>query len=125
MKNILLSRPIAVLLLLLWAQLPLSGQNNPCKAIVPGGGETAGTFFFNYGSGTNVRNLKYKQSFAIGMPLVGPHSSAAYFGSMGFWSRFVAPPGAPTVVATQGDLLDRIQVSWNLDPLSPAPEGPG
>lgn len=122
MKNILLSRPIAVLLLLLWAQLPLSGQNNPCKAIVPGGGETAGTFFFNYGSGTNVRNLKYKQSFAIGMPLVGPHSSAAYFGSMGFWSRFVAPPGAPTVVATQGDLLDRIQVSWNLDPLSPAPE---
>jgi len=26
------------------------------------------------------------------------------------------------VTATQGDLLDRIQVSWNLDPLSPAPE---
>jgi len=122
MKNILLSRHFAVLFFLLCAHLPLSAQNNPCKALVPGGGETAGTFFFNYGGGTNVRNLKYKQSFAIGMPLVGPSSSAAYFGSFGFWSRFVAPPGAPTVVATQGDLLDRIQVSWNLDPLSSAPE---
>lgn len=113
--------PGALCFLLLW-QTGLFSQNNPCKAIVPGGGETAGTFFFNYGSGTNIRNLKYKQNIAFGMPLVGPHSSATYFGSMGFWSRFVAPPGAPTVVATQGDLLDRIQVSWNLDPLSPAPE---
>jgi len=122
MKNIPLSRHLAVLLFLLGVQLSPFAQNNPCKALVPGGGETAGTFYFNYGAGTNVRNLKYTQSFAIGMPLVGPSSSAVYFGSYGFWSRFVAAPGAPTVVATQGDLLDRIQVSWNLDPLSPGPE---
>jgi len=123
MKNILLSRFSAALLLSIFWFLPrVQAQNNPCKAIVPGGGETAGTFFFNYGSGTKVRNLKYQQSFAIGAPLVGPHSSGSYFGSMGFWTRFIAAPGAPVVTATQGDLLDRIQVSWNLDPLSPAPE---
>jgi len=123
MKNILTSRLLAALFLsILWGLPILQGQNNPCKTLVPGGGETAGTFFFNYGSATNVRNLKYQSSLAFGMPLVGAHSSGTYFGSMGFWTRFIAPPGAPTVVATQGDLLDRIQVSWNLDGLSSAPE---
>jgi len=43
--------------------------------------------------------------------------SADYSMFYGFWSRFVAPPLAPEVTASQGELQDRIQVGWEPDPL--------
>lgn len=121
MKNIYISRLLAALCLLLWAQFRSSAQNTPCASTVPGGGDNAGSFFFNYGAASS-RTLQFRTNWAIGPSLVGPQSSESYFGFFGYWSRFIAPPGAPTVTATQGDLLDRIQVSWNLDVLSTPPD---
>lgn len=123
MKNILFSRCFAALLFYIFGFLPyLQSQSTPCQINTPQSGDVAGSFFFNYGAATGSRSLQHRTNWAIGPSFVGPHSSEAYFGFMGFWSRFIAPPGAPTVTATQGDLLDRIQVSWNLDVLSTPPE---
>ena len=36
----------------------------------------------------------------------------------GFWARFLLPPQAPVVRATQGEFNDRVLVVWNEDPLS-------
>ncbi|MEL7163546.1 MAG: LamG domain-containing protein, partial [Bacteroidota bacterium] len=36
----------------------------------------------------------------------------------GFWARFLLPPQAPTLNATQGDFPDRVLLRWTEDPLS-------
>jgi hypothetical protein len=40
---------------------------------------------------------------------------------LGLFGQILIPPFAPIVTATQGDLLDRIQISWVLNPLGPNP----
>ncbi len=79
-----------------------------------------GKVFFNYGSFTNARNTVNRSSSTIGQPCVGMTIGDDKNVGFGFWMRFLLSPSAPTVVATQGELPDRIQIEWSADPLSPA-----
>lgn len=99
-------------------------QNPACNASMAGDQETTGTIFFNFGSVTNAVNNKNRHNSSVGELMVGTTSNQATFANLGFWSRFLLPPAAPVVTATQGELLDRIQLTWAIDPLSPtATEG--
>ena len=79
-----------------------------------------GKAFFNYGSVSNSFNTKNRVNLTLGQPVVGTYFGQLNKGTYGFWSRFLLPPAAPVVIASEGDLEDRVQVDWNPDPLSPA-----
>ena len=79
-----------------------------------------GELFFNYGSVSNAISLKNNASFTVGQPFVGSSVSETNFSLSGFWSRFLLPPAPPVVIASEGDLEDRIQINWIPDPLSPS-----
>lgn len=85
-----------------------------------------GEVFLNYGSAVGAvskESFPTRSDYSIGQPLVGA-AFGANRGEFGFFSRLLLPPQAPLVEATQGDLVDRVQLSWELDPLSPvATEG--
>ncbi len=80
-----------------------------------------GTAYFNYGSITKSRSQKYRSAAAVGQTFVGFTENAKYNSNLGFYSRYLLPPFALQVTATQGDLLDRIQLSWTVDGLGPSP----
>lgn len=108
-----------------WSILSLHAQTQDCTT----GGlmdpeEITGSVFFNYGGATVVVSSKNTGSISLGEPIVGevwnfPENTAAY----GFYTRFLLPPVPPVVEATQGDLLDRIQVSWQINSLGSYPSG--
>ncbi|MEO0006777.1 MAG: hypothetical protein RJA20_973, partial [Bacteroidota bacterium] len=64
-------------------------------------------------------NTKKRSNFTIGQPLVGVSFGPQKNTALGFWSRFLLAPSAPSVRGTEGDLPDRIQIVWKPDPLSP------
>ncbi len=101
---------------------PLSGQID-CKPDRDTAVITQGEVLFYYGSTTNAFNFTRRSDISLGQPLVGQSLSQRNIIDFGFWSRFLLPPSSPTVSATQGEILDRIRVSWSIDPLSPAPDG--
>lgn len=109
-------------LLCLLLTLPLSAQID-CKPERDATVITQGDVLFDYGSTTNAFNFTRRSDITIGQPVVGQSLSRTNIMEFGFWTRFFLPPIAPTVTATQGDLLDRIRVSWTVDPLSPSPDG--
>ena len=78
------------------------------------------TAFFNYGNVSNAYTNKTRTYMTVGQPLIGTYFAQQTKGSFGFWSTFLMPPAAPTVIASEGDLEDRVQVNWSPDPLSPA-----
>jgi len=122
MKNI---RSI-FLLLALWcgtAAQAQAQQDPSCASGVVGAETYTGGIFFNYGSVSGAFNNKNRHSSSVGEPLIGTIYNQNYLSGAGFWTRFIAPPSAPSVVATQGDLLDRIQLRWAPDPLSPSFDG--
>ncbi|MEO6759326.1 MAG: LamG domain-containing protein, partial [Saprospiraceae bacterium] len=82
---------------------------------------TQGDIFFNYGGATDAYSIKNRSSYSIGQAVVGFGVSQSNNSQMGYWSRFLIPPLAPIVTATQGDLLDRIQISWAVQPLGAQP----
>ncbi len=82
---------------------------------------TKGEVFFNYGSATDAFSIRNRSSYSIGEPVVGSGVSQSNISQMGFWSRFLITPLAPLVTATQGELLDRIQLSWAVNPLGAPP----
>ena len=121
MKKIL---QIAVLLSACWFGAPdADAQVNCSDGAVVSGNTYTGQLFFNYGSITNAFSNKNRTTLSVGEPLTGVFAGQQYNGMLGFFSRFLLPPLAPLVSASQGELLDRIQVTWTLDPLSPAPTG--
>ncbi|MBK7936621.1 MAG: T9SS type A sorting domain-containing protein [Lewinellaceae bacterium] len=121
MKNI---RSIFFLLTLWCASgSQLLAQDANCAGGATGTETYTGGIFFNYGSVTGAFNNKNRHNSSVGEPLVGTFYNQYYSAGAGFWMRFVAPPTAPSVVATQGDLLDRIQLRWAVDPLSPSFDG--
>jgi len=78
---------------------------------------TKGDVFFNYGSATDAYSVRNRMSFSLGEPGIGGGISKEYNSQIGFWARFLIPPLAPSVIASQGELLDRIQISWTGNPL--------
>ena len=77
--------------------------------------------YFNYGATTNAFTFTNRTSLTIGQPLVGRNVNQSFNVQTGFWSRFLLPPQAPIVEASQGVFPDRIKVSWDFDPLSSDP----
>ena len=80
-----------------------------------------GSAFFNFGSTPRSTNQKYRSAFAVGQTFVGYMDGLMNNSTLGFYSRFLLAPFALKVTATQGDLLDRIQLSWEIDALGPTP----
>jgi hypothetical protein len=107
---------LALLLLGCIATVPVSAQQDPmCTNIDQP--ITQGNVFLNYGSATDAYSIRNRSYFSLGQPAIGPAVSQANVLQFGFWARFLVPPLSPIVTATQGDLLDRIQLSWELNPL--------
>ncbi|MFN5236832.1 MAG: LamG-like jellyroll fold domain-containing protein, partial [Bacteroidota bacterium] len=79
-----------------------------------------GRTFFNFGSVTRALNTKVRINSTVGQPVVGGFYGPGIQGTHGFWSSFLLPPAAPIVMASEGDLEDRVQIDWTPDPLSPA-----
>jgi hypothetical protein len=78
-----------------------------------------GEVLFNYGSLTGAFSALNRGNFTLGQPVAGTSLEQRYTGGFGFWSRFLLPPFAPAVNASEGDLPDRINVTWAPDPFSP------
>ncbi len=77
-----------------------------------------GDIFINYGSVTDAYSVRSRSSISVGEPAISNGVlSPKNAGQFGYWSRFYVPPIGPIVTATQGELLDRIQVSWQPNPL--------
>ncbi len=112
--------------LLLWAMLltmnsqTARAQSSPNCETFSDNDYLQSTFFFNYGNVSNAFNAKMRTYMTVGQPLIGGYYNQQVKGSFGFWSTFLMPPAAPTVIASEGDLEDRIQINWAPDPLSPA-----
>lgn len=82
---------------------------------------TQGDIFFNFGSVTDAYSVRNRTSYSLGQPVVGNGVSQSHNIVSGFWSRFIIPPLPPIVYASQGELLDRIQLSWEVNPLGAQP----
>jgi hypothetical protein len=74
---------------------------------------------FNYGGVTNAFSFLNKTSYSLGESVVGGSVSSSYFSYTGFWSRYLIPPFAPAAKASQGDFLDRIQITWTENQTGP------
>jgi hypothetical protein len=78
-----------------------------------------GEVLFNYGGTTNAFSFTNRSSHTIGQPVVGSSIGREFISETGFWARFLLPPQPPVVNASQGNFPDRVQIGWNIDPLSP------
>jgi hypothetical protein len=121
MKHLHYTRLLVFSLLILGSQANSFGQSDP--ACNPAGTSSIrpGQVFFNYGSGIDVRNSSRRTDMVVGQMLVGPVTTPENDMAFGSFGQILIPPFAPIVTATQGDLLDRIQISWVLNPLGPNP----
>ena len=111
-----------VIILLLWGITSSSISQSNCNQTTTTDSFTyEGTAYFNYGSIARSKSQKYRSSASVGQTFVGYTEGASYNTNVGFFSRYLLPPFALQVIATQGDLLDRIQLSWTVDGLGPSP----
>ncbi len=78
---------------------------------------TQGEVFFNFGNATDAYSVNRRSSYSLGQTAVGIATSPTNSSTNGFWARFLVPPLAPIVTASQGELLDRIQLSWDINAL--------
>ena len=109
-----------LMLMSLLLSKPLTAQNCGPEVVLDSNGFT-GRAFFNYGSQSKDRSQTYRTSLAVGQTFVGYMEDLNNTSTLGFYSRFLLPPFALKVNATQGDLLDRIQITWEIDALGPSP----
>ncbi len=107
--------------LFLTSTVILAQQATSC--LPPAAEDYQGTVYLNYGFANNAFSTQYRVSGTVGQPLVETALSTTNISISGFWSQFLVPPLPPTVTASQGDYLDRIQVSWTPNPLGAAPTG--
>ena len=117
----LLRYTFSILILLLGLYNHSYSQNNCNPNIVQDSSSYEGTAFFNYGTIAKSKSQKYQTAVAIGQNFVGYTDNTSYNTYLGFYGRYLLPPFALKVNATQGDLLDRIQLSWTVDGLGPSP----
>lgn len=100
----------------------LSAQN-PTPCTPPVLLKYQGEGFFSYGSSINTFSSTNRGSHTVGQIVQGDNFSSDYSMLNGFWSRFLAPPLAPFVTASQGEVQDRIQIIWEPDPLGAPASG--
>ncbi|RLD22507.1 MAG: hypothetical protein DRI69_01040, partial [Bacteroidetes bacterium] len=114
---------ILTIYFLLSAGYTLSAQITDCNLGEINGDTTyTGTILANYGSVSNALNSNYRMTGAVGEVFIGSYFSQEYQGTAGFYGKFHLPPSEPLVGASEGDLVDRIQIDWEIDALSPSPE---
>jgi Concanavalin A-like lectin/glucanases superfamily/Secretion system C-terminal sorting domain len=111
-----------ILLLLLGLHTHIYSQSNNCNSVsAPDSSSYEGTAFFNYGTIAKSKSQKYQTAVAIGQNFVGFTENNSNSTYLGFYGRYLLPPFPLKVNATQGDLLDRIQITWTVDGLGPSP----
>ena len=104
--------------------LPLFAQEISCgPLVVADSSSVTGTIYFNNGSQARSKNANYRTSVSVGQTAVGYMETAQNNTTLGFFSRFQLAPLKLNVIATQGELLDRIQLTWSIDALGPSPSG--
>jgi hypothetical protein len=122
MKNTTLSRLIAALMLLLFASTTADAQNQPsdpeCDFLITGD-IIPRSAFITYGSGLKMKSQNRRTKLTIGQTVVGSAFGPQNNSTFGYWAGFLVAPFPPFVKATQGELLDRIQISWAANPLGP------
>lgn len=111
---------IFLLFIICSGYIRVSAQNDVCNPTteVDNGGYK-GVAFFNYASTSKAKNQRYQSAFALGQVFTGYIDNSFYNSTVGFYGRYLLPPFGLQVSATQGDLLDRIQLSWEIDALGP------
>ncbi len=119
MKNSLFSFLFVAFCFLLPLRHLFAQQSQHCTALNTDD-RYIGRTFFNNGSASNKVNTKISLSATIGQTVTGNFFGSGVRGGYGFWAGFTLPPKPPVVVASQGDLEDRVQISWTPDPLSPS-----
>lgn len=87
------------------------------------GGIVPRSAFITYGSGVKMKSQTRRTKLTIGQTVVGSAFSPTNEMNFGYWSGFLVAPFPPFVRATQGELLDRIQISWAPNPLGPLAVG--
>ncbi len=124
MKHIFFSRLFAVLMCLsfglegIWAQQPSQPWDPGCfSAAVQD--TMVRSAFINYGNGVRMKNTSRRMKLTVGQLVVGSALGDDYNMEFGYWSGFLVAPFPPFVTASQGELLDRIQISWGPNPLGP------
>lgn len=118
----MLSKNIIFTILLWLSTLSiLFAQNNNCDPTAVDTSGFEGTAYFNYGSVNKSKTTKYKTASAVGQVITGVMENDGYSTNIGFYGRYLLPPFKVKVNATQGDLLDRIQLTWQIDALGPSP----
>jgi hypothetical protein len=110
-----------VVILWMTTWIHLSAQNSICNPVSIDSSEYQGTAYFNFGSIAKSKSQKYQTAVSIGQNFVGFTDNNSNSSYLGFYGRYLLPPFAVNVNATQGDLLDRIQLSWTVDGLGPSP----
>ena len=67
-----------------------------------------------------MQNSKYRSTSALGQYLIADTMVSSSKGiSAGMYAFYQLPPKAPSVIATEGDYADRVEISWSFDVLSP------
>jgi hypothetical protein len=99
----------------------ISAQQAAC--LPPSATDFQGSIYLNYGFANNSFSTQYRVSGTVGQPLVETALSATNITITGFWSQFLVPPLPPSLTASQGDYLDRIQLNWKPNPLGAAATG--
>ena len=103
----------------------LSQPADPGCTVSTVGGIKAGATLITYGSGIKMRNSTRRTRLSIGQLLVESAGSGddAYTNLFGFWGGLLVSPLPPLVKASQGELLDRIRIEWEVNPLGSYPLG--
>ncbi|MEM9837306.1 MAG: LamG-like jellyroll fold domain-containing protein, partial [Bacteroidota bacterium] len=119
MKKIINLTWLAVASLLLVTGLDAQSDTvcNPLDGLPVAQGEV----YFNFGSVTNAFSFANRSDHSVGQPLTTVQFGQENIHQFGFWARYLLPPQPPQLVASEGLFPDRIQIDWNLDPLSAAP----
>ena len=100
--------------------LPLTAQSEENCDPVDGRPVAKTTVTISYGAtaGARDRDRTTESTLLLGQPTIGAGYGDEVRTDLGFYARFLLPPAAPYVRATQGEFPDRIQVSWKTDLLS-------
>lgn len=110
-----------VILLISWAgfaQTDTLCNLNDTKKIFGGG-------YLIYGGVTNSFNEQNRSDITLGQAAVTVKNSLSQNRQVGLgvWMPWLLPPQPPVTIASQGDYKDHVTVSWQKNPLSPAPTG--
>ena len=106
-----------LMIFVVWCSLSYSQDCGPQAESALDGGKVVIT----YGATTNAVTTKRASNILIGQPLIGQSNTTSVVTDYGFYSQFQLPPLRPIVNASQGELLDRIQLTWGVNPLGSAP----